>query len=74
MTGTFITPASVNISYSRDHRRIEATGGDQFFVVMTVQHTQPPQVNITGYGLNSVVTIGQQTISFQDDQIIFSNF
>ena len=48
----------------------QATGGDSFFVVMTLQRGEPPNVKVEGTGLNAKVTIGEQTITFDGEKII----
>lgn len=45
---------------------IQAKGGDNFFVVMTLQAGTVPNVEIEGQGLDARVKIGEQTISFSD--------
>jgi hypothetical protein len=46
-----------------------ATGGDNFFVVATLQRGDPPPVKITGAGLDAIVTIGKRTIRFDGKKI-----
>lgn len=72
MRGTFVTPDAVNISFEPDGDGgiIKATGGDRFFVVMTVQKDSPPKVEVTGNGLNASVKIGDRIVSFQGDRIV----
>ena len=48
---------------------IQATGGDNFFVVMTLQNQTPPAVNISGAGLAATATVGKQTLCFIEDKI-----
>ena len=73
MQGTFITPNQVNLVYQSDEQTIMATGMGDFFVTMTVQKGQIPDVTITGSGLNSQVMIGRQIITFEDDHINLKN-
>jgi hypothetical protein len=74
MQGTFITPSQVNISFQpRDKGGIiKATGSDNFFIIMTVQKGLIPKIKVAGSGLNSHVQVGEQSISFQDEKIVFS--
>ncbi len=73
MQGTFVTPDGVNISFEPGETggAIRATGGDRFFLVMTVQKGLAPEVEIYGRGLNAQVKVGDRSISFQDDKIVF---
>lgn len=51
-------------------RGIQAQGGNNFFVVMTLQKSSPPAVAVSGTGLTATVTIGNQTIRFVEDKIV----
>ncbi|MGF1478983.1 MAG: hypothetical protein ACFB4I_05775 [Cyanophyceae cyanobacterium] len=68
MKGTFVVPLGVQISHEQG--AISATGGNHFFVVMTVQQGSAPEVKMTGIGLQSEVTVGDQTITFKDNRIV----
>ncbi len=50
--------------------RIKATGADptagDFFVVITVQRTDPPEVKVAGEGLGATATVGRQTVRFEE--------
>ena len=48
---------------------IQARGGSNFFVVMTLQNSTPPEVKISGTGLTATATIGNQTICFVEHKI-----
>lgn len=76
MQGTFITPKSVELSLSKTTtgNQILAKGEDDFFVVMTVQKGKAPPVQVTGTGLDSQVTVGQQQITFIKDKIVLAKF
>ncbi len=76
MRGTFITPDPVQISVqkSKTENRILATGGNDFFVIMTVQQGKAPDIKVSGTGLDTQVQIGKQTIYFQKDRIALSKF
>ena len=45
-------------------------GRRDFFVVITFQPTDPPQVKISGKGLDARVTVGRQTVRFDGEKII----
>lgn len=51
-------------------RGIQATGGNTFFVVMTLQRGEAPPVQVSGSGLAAKVTVGKQAIRFQDDRLL----
>ncbi|MCA1994403.1 MAG: hypothetical protein LDL41_20495, partial [Coleofasciculus sp. S288] len=53
---------------------IQATGGDNFFVVMTLQTDSAPDVQSSGTGLDAKVKVGSQTISFTGDRIVLTKF
>ncbi|MDJ0845545.1 hypothetical protein [Crocosphaera sp.] len=74
MKGTFIAPKSVIITTENtdEGTKIMATGGQEFFVIMTVQKKSPPSLKITGAGIEARVEIGQQKISFDQDRIRLS--
>lgn len=74
MKGTFIVPQAVKIMTEDTDigTKIMATGGQEFFVIMTVQKKAPPLLNITGLGMTAKVKIGKQTISFDQDKIRLS--
>jgi hypothetical protein len=76
MKGTFVTPAGVKISYQKTQAggKILATGGSEFFVVMTVQQGQAPPIKISGRGLDSIVRVGNQTIHFGKDRLFLGVF
>ena len=71
LTGTFVAPLGVQIAFQKEKEggTISATGGNQFFVVMTVQKGAAPEVKISGTGLQAKVQVGKQTITFQKDRI-----
>ncbi|MFC1462675.1 hypothetical protein ACFLQU_03625 [Verrucomicrobiota bacterium] len=52
-----------------------ASGADpkagDFFVVATLQKGEPPEVKVEGTGLAAKVTVGEQTIRFDGEKIIF---
>ena len=86
MKGTFITPEAVKIEapgpeeikigdprhgYHGTVNRIKATGGDNFFVVLTFQKGDAPKVQVEGKGLDAVVKVGGQTVRFDGKNVVF---
>lgn len=76
MQGTFITPDNVQIYYQSTETGgvITAIGGQSYFVVMSVQNGDSPKVDISGVGLNSVVKVGGQTITFSQNKINLDSY
>ncbi|NER33383.1 MAG: hypothetical protein F6J93_04845 [Oscillatoria sp. SIO1A7] len=74
MRSTFVTPAKVDIAFEKGKNggTILATGGDEFFVVMTVQKEKAPDIRISGTGLDAKVRVGDRTISFAQDKIVLA--
>ena len=74
MKGTFIAPESVKITTKKTKvgTKIMATGGQEFFVIMTVQKKALPTLTVRGSGMTAKVKIGKQTISFDEDRIRLS--
>jgi hypothetical protein len=75
MQGTVITPkgAAIAVKSSQAGNTIRITGIKQFFIVMTVQQGNAPKVNISGNDLDAKVTVGKQTISYQEGKIVLNN-
>ena len=48
-----------------------AEGGDEFFVVVTIQKGDPPQVRVDGKGLGAKVTVGRRTVRFDGEKVVF---
>ncbi len=48
-----------------------ATGGDEFFVVATLQQGPPPKVKVSGKGLDATAVIGQRKVSFDGQKIVW---
>lgn len=76
LKATFIAPSQVKILFEKEKQggKILATGGNEFFVVMTVQQGKAPKMKISGTGLDAQVQVGKQEISFQEDRIILDKF
>ena len=73
LQGTFISPEAVKLSYKANEQGgvIQATGVNNFFVVMTVQQHQPPKIEIKGSGISATVKVGKQVITFTENRIMF---
>ena len=76
MVGTFIAPTRVKLSWEKTDTgsKIIATGGSEFFVVMSVQRGQAPAVKVEGSGLAATVRVGKQEISFDGDRLVLSKW
>jgi hypothetical protein len=76
LQGTFILPDSVKLRIEKTSAgsKIVASGDNIFWVVMTIQKGTPPEVKVTGTGLDKVVRIGKQEITYQQDRIFWSIF
>ncbi|MBM4019933.1 MAG: hypothetical protein FJ288_16700 [Planctomycetes bacterium] len=48
-----------------------AEGGDDFFVVATLQRGPPPPVKAEGRGLDSKVRVGGRTVAFDGQKVVF---
>ena len=85
LNATFIAPTPVKLEFAekaqyidgakhtvrRDSSRaICAEGGDEFFVILTIQKGPAPKVSASGKGLDSVVTVGGQTVRFDGKAIV----
>ncbi|OZH54136.1 hypothetical protein AFK68_12830 [Hydrocoleum sp. CS-953] len=75
MRGTFVTPGEVKLDVEETKRgsKILASGGDNFFVVMTVQNGIAPEVEIFGSGLDAEVRVGERMIIFREDRVSIIN-
>lgn len=80
LKGTFAAPADVRFvehpavkadGWPSPIRAVCASGGSQYFVVMTLQSGAAPEVGISGSGLDATVTVGQQTVRFDGKKIVF---
>jgi hypothetical protein len=84
MRATFVTPAGVKIESTTEEvqigtarkgfhgtlNRVKATGGEDYFVVITFQRKAPPEVTVEGRGLNARVSVGGQTVRFDGARIL----
>jgi len=43
----------------------------QFFVIATMQRGKPPAVKVRGSGLSAVATVGNQTVRFDGEKVVF---
>ncbi len=62
---TFITPKTVALTGA-----IKATGGDEYFAVITVQNGTAPEVKVEGEGLGATVSVGHQTLRLDGEKIV----
>ena len=87
MAATFIAPADPKLTYANDAmkegsdakhgfwgtlHRVKATGTGSFFVVITFQRGEAPQVKVKGKGLDAVVTVGGRTVRFDGKKIVLA--
>ncbi|MFP4054102.1 MAG: hypothetical protein ACLFV7_09590 [Phycisphaerae bacterium] len=83
LKATFVAPAKVDVSVPdrstewQQHgtntikwNAVLATGGDTYFVVMTIQKGQAPAVSVDGKGPDATVTVGKRTIRWDGKKII----
>lgn len=83
LKATFAAPTKVSVSIpdrtttwqqhgtnERKWNAVLATGGDSFFVVMTIQKGDPPAVKIDGTGADATVTVGKRTVRWDGKKII----
>ncbi len=89
LRGTFVAPAKAEIdaavhkvtaSLWKGKKElkipsIHARGGDAFFLVATVQPAgaAPPEVKVSGTGLDAVVTVGARRVTFDGTRVVFSD-
>lgn len=52
---------------------IFATGGDDFFAVITVSKGEPPEVKVEGKGLDATVTVGGRKVRFDGEKVVFTD-
>jgi hypothetical protein len=80
LRGTFVAPKGVDAEKvfrekgttgREPHPTLFATGGDEFFVVVTIQKGPAPPVKVEGEGLAAVVTVGGQALAFDGGKIVF---
>ncbi|GBF79487.1 hypothetical protein [Aphanothece sacrum] len=76
MKGTFVAPSQVKISVEKTNKgsKILARGGNEFFIIMTVQKGSYPEIKVIGTGLNSEIKIGNQQIYFSQNRIFLFEF
>lgn len=76
LTGVFVTPNQVKITYEKTEigGKITATGGNEFWVVMTIQKGESPPIKIRGKSLDARVDVGKQTIRFINNRLVFEQF
>jgi hypothetical protein len=84
LRATFLAPRPATLDYGVEQiqvgdprhgfhgpiHRVRATGGDEFFVVLTVQRGQVPDVEVKGAGLGATATVGRRTVRFDGEKIV----
>ena len=65
LKATFIAPANVKLEGG-----LTATGGKEYFVVLTVQAGVAPEVKVEGQGSAAKVRIGKRQITFDGQKIV----
>lgn len=88
MVATFVTPKGVKIEapgeesiqvgdprhgFHGEVDRITATGGDNYWVVLTFQRGDPPPVHVEGEGLAATVKVGGQTVRFDGQRVLIGS-
>ena len=63
---TFIAPKAPKLTGA-----IQATGGDEYFAVITVQNGAAPALKIDGEGLSAKVSVGNQALRFDGGRVVF---
>jgi hypothetical protein len=54
-------------------KAVFATGGDEFFVVITIQRGDPPLVGTADGDDDTTITVGARNIRFEANRIVFEN-
>jgi hypothetical protein len=67
LRGQFLAPAAVKLS--ADGNRLTASGGREYFVVMTVQQGPAPKIETSGAGLDARARIGRQRVVFDGKRV-----
>jgi len=68
LTGRIIAPAVTSAAARRGY--IEVTGGEDYFVVLTLTRRSAPAIEVTGSGLDATVRVGQRSVRFDGERII----
>jgi hypothetical protein len=53
-------------------RAIQVEGGDDFFIVMTLQKGEAPKVSVDGTGLAARAQVGRQAVAFDGQKIVLT--
>ena len=48
---------------------VMATGGDEYFCVITIQNGKPPEIKVDGAGLAAKVSVGNRKFAFDGEKI-----
>lgn len=68
LRGTFLAPAELQLATKGGS--ILAMGGDEYFVVMTLQKGAAPPVEAEGAGLESRARVGDQVVRFDGEKVV----
>ena len=68
LRGKFITPDEVKITSPAN---LSAQGGEDSFVVFPIQNGAAPAIQVEGSGLKAKVSIGDQTVTFDGERLVF---
>lgn len=73
---SYLTPQLLSLAPRGMYHRPEggiiiATGGEEFFAVITIQEADAPSVRVQGQGLGAEAMVGQQTVRFDGQKVIF---
>ncbi|MFW6065951.1 MAG: hypothetical protein ACOC9S_03950, partial [Planctomycetota bacterium] len=87
LRGTVIGEGNVNLEFAEKtawtvgyKRRVSETSskaifasaeGHGYFVIVTIQQGEPPAIEIEGEGLDATVKVGDQTVRFDGEKIVF---
>jgi hypothetical protein len=76
LRGTVVFPADAKLATDGSDKRpgshLKITGGEEYWLVMTIQEGDPPEVKVDGTGADARIRIGGQTITFDGEKIILA--
>lgn len=65
LRGQFVLPEKPELSEG-----LKATGGNDYFCIITIQPGKAPAIAVEGQGLNATVTVGARKIRFDGEKIV----
>ncbi|MGC9454637.1 MAG: hypothetical protein ACP5HU_07215 [Phycisphaerae bacterium] len=86
LRGTFVTPGDPGLEFAERSiyqithkygirrtfsKAVFADGNGEFFCVVTIQEGEPPQVRVEGEGLDARVHVGERTVRFDGEKVVF---